>query len=191
MCIRLKLGDTERVMGRLLRRAGRKGFTKSEKKKKKEDGTNYVTCLLFLHFQVFCICCLFFWSLNAKVCFLRRNTTQCCKGNLESFLYFRWNSFLLLLLLFKIIYFNWRLITLHYCGGFCHTSTWISHGLHVSPHPEPTSHCPSHPIPLGCPRGFVCPASCIKLAPVICFTYGNIHVSMLFSQIIPPSPSLT
>ena len=24
--------------------------------------------------------------------------------------------------------FNWRLITLQYCGGFCHTSTWISHG---------------------------------------------------------------
>ena len=28
----------------------------------------------------------------------------------------------------KLIYFNWRLITLQYCGGFCHTSTWISHG---------------------------------------------------------------
>ena len=28
----------------------------------------------------------------------------------------------------KLIYFNWRLITLQYCGGFCHTFTWISHG---------------------------------------------------------------
>ena len=27
----------------------------------------------------------------------------------------------------KIIYFNWRLITLQYCSGFCHTLTWISH----------------------------------------------------------------
>ena len=27
---------------------------------------------------------------------------------------------------FKLIYFNWRLITLQYCG-FCHTLTWISH----------------------------------------------------------------
>ena len=26
------------------------------------------------------------------------------------------------------IYFNWRLITLQYCSGFCHTLTWISHG---------------------------------------------------------------
>ena len=25
------------------------------------------------------------------------------------------------------IYFNWRIITLQYCDGFCHTSTWINH----------------------------------------------------------------
>ena len=31
-------------------------------------------------------------------------------------------------LIFKIlIYFNWSLITLQYCGGFCHTLTSISH----------------------------------------------------------------
>ena len=35
------------------------------------------------------------------------------------------------------------------------------------------------------------PASWIKLALVICFTYGNVHVSMLFSQIAPPLPSTT
>ena len=36
--------------------------------------------------------------------------------------------------------FNWRLITLQYCGVFCHTLTWISHGVHVSPilNPSPT-----------------------------------------------------
>ena len=28
----------------------------------------------------------------------------------------------------KLINFNWRTITLSYCDGFCHTSTWISHG---------------------------------------------------------------
>ena len=37
--------------------------------------------------------------------------------------------------------------------------------------------------------GFECPASCIELGLVIYFTYGNIHVSMLFSQIIPSLPS--
>ena len=49
------------------------------------------------------------------------------------------------------IYFNWRLITLQYCSGFCHTLTWISHGCTCVPHPEPFSHLPSHPIPQGHP----------------------------------------
>ena len=39
--------------------------------------------------------------------------------------------------------------------------------------------------------GFKCPVSYIELELVIYFTYGNIHVSMLFSQIIPPSLSPT
>ena len=51
-----------------------------------------------------------------------------------------------------LIYFNWRLITLQYCGGFCHTSSWITHGCTCVPHPEPPSHLPPYPIPLGCPR---------------------------------------
>ena len=38
---------------------------------------------------------------------------------------------------FKLIYFNWRLTTLQYCGGFCHTLTWISHGCTCIPHLEP------------------------------------------------------
>ena len=32
---------------------------------------------------------------------------------------------------------------------------------------------------------FECPASCIELVLVIYFTYGNIHISMLFSHIYP------
>ena len=48
---------------------------------------------------------------------------------------------------------------------------------------------PSHPSGLSQCTSFECPASCIKLGLVNYFTYGNIHVSMLFSQIIPSSPS--
>ena len=36
-----------------------------------------------------------------------------------------------------IIFISWRLITLQYRSGFCHTLTWISHGVTCVPHPEP------------------------------------------------------
>ena len=65
-------------------------------------------------------------------------------------------------------------------------------GVHVFPILNPPPTC--LPIPslwvAQCP-GFQGPVSCIELGLVICFTYGNIPVSMLFSQIIPPSPSPT
>ena len=50
---------------------------------------------------------------------------------------------------------------------------------------------PSHPSELSQCTSFECPVSSIELGLVICFTYGNMHVSLLFSQIIPPSPSPT
>ena len=56
--------------------------------------------------------------------------------------------------------------------------------LTLLPHPIPQGHSsqctsPEHPI------------SCIKPGLAIYFTYDDIHVSMLFSQIVPPSPSPT
>ena len=90
----------------------------------------------------------------------------------------------------SFVYFNWRLITLQYCGGFCHTLTSISRGCICVPHPEPPP--TSLPIPsLWVVPVHQCPVSCIELGLVIYFTYGNMHVSILFSQIIPPSPSPT
>ena len=38
-----------------------------------------------------------------------------------------------------------------YCSGFCRTLKWISHGFTRVPHPDPPSHLPLHPIPLGLP----------------------------------------
>ena len=81
--------------------------------------------------------------------------------------------------IFKIfIYFfiSWRLITLQYCSGFCHTLTWISHGYTCIPHPNPPSLLPLHPIlwvfPVHQARALV---SCIQPGLVICFTMDNIH----------------
>ena len=50
---------------------------------------------------------------------------------------------------FSFIFISWRLITLQYCSGFCHTLTWISHGFICISHPDPPSHLPLDPIPLG------------------------------------------
>ena len=76
---------------------------------------------------------------------------------------------------------------------FCHTSTLIRHRCTHVPHLETLSHLPPHIIPLGHPSA---PALSILyhasnldwFQPGIHFTYDIIHVSMPFSQIIPPLP---
>ena len=59
--------------------------------------------------------------------------------------------------------------------------SWTPLPPHSSYHPSGSSQCtsPEHPV------------SCIKPGLVIRFIYDIIHVSMPFSQIIPPSPSPT
>ena len=62
------------------------------------------------------------------------------------------------------LYFNWRLITLQYCGDFSHTLTWISHRYMCDPRPKPfPPPSPSHPSGLSQCTSFECPASCIEL----------------------------
>ena len=65
-------------------------------------------------------------------------------------------------------------------------------GLHVSPHLEPP------PISLPIPSLWVVPEHLLWVPCFMhqiyighLFTYGNIHDSLLFSQIFPPSPSPT
>ena len=39
-------------------------------------------------------------------------------------------------LFFPFTFISWRLITLQYCSGFCHTLMWISHGFTCVPHSD-------------------------------------------------------
>ena len=107
-------------------------------------------------------------------------------------------------LFFKLTFlknvFNWRLITLQYCSGFAIHWHESAMGVQVSPilNPPPTSlPIPSlRVIPVSCIEPWVhpipeCPVSCIEPGLAIYVTYDHIHVSMLFAQIIPPSPSPT
>ena len=58
---------------------------------------------------------------------------------------------------------------------------------------KPPSHLPPHPTPLGCHRAprFELPASYSTFPLAVSLTYGDVCVSMLLSQFIPPSPSPT
>ena len=97
----------------------------------------------------------------------------------------------------KLIYFNWRLITLQYCSSFFHTLTWVSHGCTCVPHPElpllPPS--PSHPSGLSQCTSFECPVSCIELGLVIYFTMV-IYMFQCYSlksshpRLLPQSPKV-
>ena len=97
------------------------------------------------------------------------------------------SGFLNLLLLFTYFF------TLQCCTEFATHQHESGMGVHVLPIPNPshTSPPPHHPS-----RSSQCtspkhPAPCIRPRLAIHFLYDIIHVSMPFSQIIPPSPSPT
>ena len=99
--------------------------------------------------------------------------------------WFLWFFLCFFLLLLFLLYF-----TLQYCidlpyihmnppRGYTSSQSWI-------PLPPPTPYHLSGSSPCTSPKH---PVSCIEHRLALHFLYDSIHVSMPFSQIIPPSPS--
>ena len=90
-----------------------------------------------------------------------------------------------------INYFNWRILLYNIVMIFAIHQHEPATGIHVSSRPEPPHLPPSPLYPSGLSQstGFGCPASCIEVVLAVCFICGNVHGSMLFSQVITPSPS--
>ena len=83
-------------------------------------------------------------------------------------------------------------LNLQYCIGFAIYQHESARGIHVfpilNPLPSPSLYHPSGSSQCTSPKH---PVSCIKPELATRFIYDIIHVSMPFSQIIPPSPSPT
>ena len=95
------------------------------------------------------------------------------------------------------ICFNWRLMTLQYCCGCCHTLTWISHRCTCVPHFEALSHLPPHPIAHSYPSA---PAlsglthasnlDCWSLSHMIMCMFQCSSLKSSHPRLLPQSPTI-
>ena len=95
------------------------------------------------------------------------------------------------------IYFNLRLITLQYCGVFCHTLTWISHGCTCVPHPEPLSHLRLHPIAQDHPsapalstQSHASNLDWSSISHMIIYMFQHYSLISSHSRLLPQSPKV-
>ena len=98
-------------------------------------------------------------------------------------------SFIYIFLKYKFIYFNWRLfynIVLVLPHINMNPPQVYTYSQSQTPFPPPLQHHPSGSSECTSPKH---PAPCIQPRLAIRFLYDIIHVSMPFSQIIPPYPS--
>ena len=130
------------------------------------------------------------WALTS----LPRGWTRTpCVGSAESWIAGHESQTYVFLFFLKYLFiFSWKTIALQYCVDFCHTSRWISRRYTYVPsllNFPPTSLLI---LPLSVvTEHWVWAPRVTQQILTVCLTYGNINVSMLLSQFIPPSPSPT
>ena len=83
----------------------------------------------------------------------------------------------------SFIFIRWRLITLQYCSGFCHTLTWFSHGFTSLPNPSGSSRCTSpehlsHASNLGW----------WSVSPLIIYMFRCCSLEISHPRLLPQSP---
>ena len=115
--------------------------------------------------------------------------------NAPNLLVFFYSVFIFLLEKYHFVFFLYFLfyfLTLQYCIGFAKYQYESPQVYMCSPSwtllPPPSPYHPSESSQCTSPKH---PVSFIEPGLATCFIYDIIHVSMPFSQIIPPSPSPT
>ena len=90
-----------------------------------------------------------------------------------------------IIIIFSFIFISWRLITLQYCSGFCHTLTWFSHGFTSLPNPSGSSRCTSpehlsHASNLGW----------WSVSPLIIYMFRCCSLEISHPRLLPQSPKV-
>ena len=81
------------------------------------------------------------------------------------------------------------MVTVH---GVSNSQTQLSTHAYLYPlPPEPPSNPVTPPLEVVAEHRIELPVLYSNFSLAICFTFGNVYVSMLLSQFVSPSPSLT
>ena len=106
-------------------------------------------------------------------------------------------TFCLFVLFFPFIFISWRLITLHYCSGFCHTLTWISHGFTCIPPSQSPLPPPSPPDSPGSSQRtspeHLSHASNLgwwSVSPLMVYMFRCCSLKTLHRRLLPQSPKV-